>query len=72
MAPIPDENNSAVSARSSVASFRSTLTTVGFEEVRPLDDSGRVFTLTLIAIGVGLVLILVLSGLGVRLWLRGR
>ena len=30
VAPIPDENNSAVSARSSVASFRSTLTTVGF------------------------------------------
>ena len=36
-----------------------TLTTVGFREVRPLDDSGRIFTLTLIAIGVGLVLITV-------------
>lgn len=36
-----------------------TLSTVGFREVRTLDDSGRLFTLTLIAIGVGLVLITV-------------
>lgn len=36
-----------------------TLSTVGFREVRPLDDTGRLFTLTLIAIGVGLVLITV-------------
>jgi voltage-gated potassium channel len=36
-----------------------TLSTVGFREVRPLDDSGMVFTLTLIAIGVGLVLVTV-------------
>lgn len=36
-----------------------TLSTVGFREVLPLDDSGRVFTLTLIAIGVGLVLVTV-------------
>jgi voltage-gated potassium channel len=34
-----------------------TLTTVGFREVRPLDDSGRVFTLTVMAVGVGLVLV---------------
>jgi voltage-gated potassium channel len=33
-----------------------TLTTVGFREVRPLDDGGIVFTLTVITIGVGLVL----------------
>ncbi len=33
-----------------------TLTTVGFREVRPLDDGGMVFTLTVITIGVGLVL----------------
>jgi len=36
-----------------------TFTTVGFREVRPLDDAGRIFTLTVIAIGVGLVLITV-------------
>jgi voltage-gated potassium channel len=36
-----------------------TLSTVGFREVRRLDDSGMVFTLTLIAIGVGLVLVTV-------------
>lgn len=34
-----------------------TLSTVGFREVRPLDASGRVFTMTLIALGVGLVLV---------------
>ncbi|HET9723408.1 MAG TPA: NAD-binding protein [Actinomycetota bacterium] len=34
-----------------------TFTTVGFREVRPLDDVGRVFTLSVIAIGVALVLI---------------
>jgi voltage-gated potassium channel len=34
-----------------------TLTTVGFREVRPLDASGRVFTLTVIVLGVGLVLV---------------
>jgi len=33
-----------------------TLTTVGFREVRPLDDGGMVFTLSVITIGVGLVL----------------
>jgi voltage-gated potassium channel len=33
-----------------------TLTTVGFREVRPLDDAGIAFTLTLIVLGVGLVL----------------
>ncbi len=33
-----------------------TLSTVGFREVRPLDDGGMVFTLTVITIGVGLVL----------------
>jgi voltage-gated potassium channel len=34
-----------------------TLTTVGFREVRPLDDTGIVFTISLITIGVGLVLV---------------
>jgi voltage-gated potassium channel len=34
-----------------------TLTTVGFREVRPLDTSGRVFTLTVVVLGVGLVLV---------------
>ncbi|HEU4355051.1 MAG TPA: NAD-binding protein [Actinomycetota bacterium] len=34
-----------------------TFTTVGFREVRPLDDVGRLFTLSVIAIGVALVLI---------------
>jgi voltage-gated potassium channel len=34
-----------------------TLTTVGFREVRPLDASGRVFTISLIVLGVGLVLV---------------
>jgi len=33
-----------------------TLSTVGFREVHPLDDGGMVFTLTVITIGVGLVL----------------
>lgn len=33
-----------------------TLSTVGFREVRPLDEAGMAFTLTLITIGVGLVL----------------
>jgi voltage-gated potassium channel len=36
-----------------------TLTTVGFREVRPLDDTGIVFTISLITIGVGLVLVTV-------------
>ena len=36
-----------------------TFTTVGFREVRPLDTSGHVFTLTVIAVGVGLVLMTV-------------
>jgi voltage-gated potassium channel len=34
-----------------------TLTTVGFREVHPLDASGRVFTITVIVLGVGLVLV---------------
>jgi voltage-gated potassium channel len=34
-----------------------TLTTVGFREVRALDDAGRIFTLTVIVVGVGLVLV---------------
>jgi voltage-gated potassium channel len=34
-----------------------TLTTVGFREVHPLDQSGRIFTLTVIVVGVGLVLV---------------
>jgi voltage-gated potassium channel len=34
-----------------------TLTTVGFREVRPLDTSGQVFTMTVMVTGVGLVLI---------------
>ena len=34
-----------------------TLTTVGFREVRPLDGTGMVFTLSVITIGVGLVLV---------------
>jgi voltage-gated potassium channel len=33
-----------------------TLTTVGYREVRPLDTSGRVFTIALIVLGVGLAL----------------
>jgi voltage-gated potassium channel len=36
-----------------------TFTTVGFREIRPLDATGRIFTLTVIAIGVALVLITV-------------
>ena len=36
-----------------------TLTTVGFREVRPLDDTGIVFTISLITIGVSLVLVTV-------------
>jgi voltage-gated potassium channel len=36
-----------------------TLTTVGFREVRQLDDTGIVFTISLITIGVGLVLVTV-------------
>ncbi len=35
------------------------LTTVGFEEARPLDASGRIFTITLVVLGVGLALITV-------------
>ena len=34
-----------------------TLATVGFREVRPLDDAGRVFTMTLILFGVGIVFV---------------
>jgi len=33
-----------------------TLTTVGFGEVRELDDSGRIFTMLLIISGVGAIL----------------
>lgn len=33
------------------------LTTVGFGEARPLDDSGRIFTMTLLVAGVGVALI---------------
>ena len=36
-----------------------TLTTVGFREVRPLDTSGRVFTMVLLVMGVGLALVAV-------------
>jgi voltage-gated potassium channel len=36
-----------------------TLTTVGFREVRPLDDAGMWFTLSVITMGVGLVLVTV-------------
>lgn len=36
-----------------------TLSTVGFREVRPLDDTGMWFTLSLITMGVGLVLVTV-------------
>ncbi|MGZ5350766.1 MAG: potassium channel family protein [Actinomycetota bacterium] len=36
-----------------------TLTTVGFREIRPLDTSGRVFTIVLILMGVGLALVAV-------------
>lgn len=36
-----------------------TFSTVGFREIRPLSDAGRIFTLTVIAVGVGLVLITV-------------
>lgn len=32
-----------------------TLSTVGYEEVRPLDDSGRVFTIVFILTGIGLM-----------------
>ena len=34
-----------------------TLTTVGFREVRPLDDAGRIFAMTLIFFGVGIVFV---------------
>ncbi len=42
-----------------------TLTTVGFGEVEPLDTTGRVFTMTLIVVGLGAVfaLLAVLTGL---------
>lgn len=36
-----------------------TFTTVGFHEVRPLDATGRIFTLTVMGVGVALVLITV-------------
>jgi voltage-gated potassium channel len=36
-----------------------TLTTVGYREVRPLDTGGKAFTISLIVMGVGLVLITV-------------
>ena len=32
-----------------------TLTTVGFEEIRPLDSSGRIFTIVFILLGIGLL-----------------
>ena len=32
-----------------------TLTTVGYEEVQPLDDSGRAFTIGFVLSGVGLM-----------------
>lgn len=32
-----------------------TLSTVGFDEVRPLDDSGRIFTIVFILVGIGLM-----------------
>ncbi|MEX0990873.1 MAG: potassium channel protein [Actinomycetota bacterium] len=35
------------------------LSTVGFREVRPLDTSGRIFTITLIMLGVAIVLVTV-------------
>ena len=38
-----------------------TVSTVGYEEVRPLDTSGRLFTMALIFTGVGLVLYLAVS-----------
>ena len=34
-----------------------TMTTVGFREVRPLDAGGRIFTLTLVVLGVGVALL---------------
>lgn len=34
-----------------------TMTTVGFREVRPLDQSGRIFTLSVIVLGVGVALL---------------
>jgi len=34
-----------------------TFTTVGFREVQPLDESGRVFTISVIAVGVGTALV---------------
>lgn len=36
-----------------------TLSTVGFREVAPLSDAGKVFTLVLIALGIGMVLTIV-------------
>ena len=33
-----------------------TLTTVGYEEVHPLDDSGRVFTMLYVLVGIGVML----------------
>jgi len=47
-----------------------TFTTVGFREVRELDASGRIFTLTLIAVGVALVLITI--ALGAQWVMEGR
>lgn len=38
-----------------------TFTTVGFEEVRPLDERGRLFTLILLIFGVGLMLYILTS-----------
>ncbi len=32
-----------------------TLTTVGFTEVHPMDDAGRIFTMSLLVMGVGLI-----------------
>lgn len=50
-----------------------TLTTVGFGEVKPLSDIGRLFTMNLILLGVGLSAYAVRNafeiGLGDRLWI---
>ena len=44
-----------------------TLTTVGFQEVHPLDDAGRLFTVFLIVGGVGTVTYTAFTGAGVLL-----
>ena len=40
-----------------------TITTVGFREVQPLDDAGQVFTIVLILAGVGTALYTLTVGL---------